>query len=168
MQDEKNVIETEQNVDDFIDQVKELKENTVSKEEYQKVVEEKKKLMSALINGDVSDIDIPNSDTTNEELIERIKSNRNKLTSGEELNNLEFCKTAVQLRKDVIEAYGPEQDPFLPHGHDYVFDEKDAERAQAVSDTFEHCIEYAEGDSEVFTNELMRLTKDTGPKKFKR
>ena len=37
------------------------------------------------------------------------------------------------------------------------------EKGEDVAKCFEHCIEFAEGDSALFTNELNRLTKDTGP-----
>ncbi len=151
-------------VEDFITEVNEIKANSVSKDEYNKVVEEKQKLMKALINGDISDIELPNGEEQNEELLKRIQDNRNKLATSEDLSNLEYCKTALQLRDDVIEAYGKEKDPFLPNGHEYIPDDNDIKRADAVADIMRECIEGAEGNSEVFTAKLMSKTLDSGIK----
>ena len=53
-----NVNENENNVEDFIKEVEDLKKNSVSREDYEKLLGEKKKLMSALINGDTEGLDL--------------------------------------------------------------------------------------------------------------
>ena len=40
---------------------------------------------------------------------------------------------------------------------------EDYEAAQKVADAFQSCIDVAEGDPEIFTRELMRITKDAAP-----
>ena len=162
MENNENVIENEQKVDDFITQVKEIKENTVSKEDYEKVLEDRKKLMQALIDGNTDGIELPDN-SSDDELDKRIIANRNKLAKGEVANDLDYWQTVLQLRNDVIEKEGEERDPFLPNGHDYVYDENDAKRAKAVAQTVQDCIDLAEGDSTFFKNELLRRVKDTSP-----
>lgn len=162
MENNENVIENEQKVEDFITQVKEIKENTVSKEDYEKVLEDRKKLMQALIDGNTDGIELPDN-SSDDELDKRIIANRNKLAKGEVANDLDYWQTVLQLRNDVIEKEGEERDPFLPNGHDYVYDENDAKRAKAVAQTVQDCIDLAEGDSTFFKNELLRRVKDTSP-----
>ena len=152
MENNENVIENEQKVEDFITQVKEIKENTVSKEDYEKVLEDRKKLMQALIDGNTDGIELPDN-SSDDELDKRIIANRNKLAKGEVANDLDYWQTVLQLRNDVIEKEGEERDPFLPNGHDYVYDENDAKRAKAVAQTVQDCIDLAEGDSTFFKNE---------------
>ena len=150
----------EEDIDSIINQVNELKANSVSKEEYQKLEQEKNKLLKALINGDTSGIDLENAEPKNEELLKRIKENRNKLATKEDLTNLEYAETALQLRDDVIAVYGKEKDPFLPFGHEYTLDEADMNKAENVAQAMRAAIEKADGDSTYFTNELMRNTID--------
>ena len=71
MENNENVIENEQKVEDFITQVKEIKENTVSKEDYEKVLEDRKKLMQALIDGNTDGIELPDN-SSDDELDKRI------------------------------------------------------------------------------------------------
>lgn len=161
-----NVNENEKSVDDFIQEVNDLKANSVSKEEYNKVVEEKKTLMKALIDGNTDGLDLP-TNNSNDDIEKRIKENRNKLAKGEVANDLEYWQTVLQLREDVIETRGEEHDPFLPNGHEYLYDENDARSANRVAEVVQQCIDSSEGDPEIFRNELMRRTKDTAPSKPK-
>ena len=74
------------------------------------------------------------------------------------LNNLEYCKAAVELRDALIE--NGEKDPFLPFGHNVVTTDSDYETANRVASVLKECIDYAEGDSDIFTNEIQRRTVD--------
>ena len=51
-------------------------------------------------------------------------------------------------------------DPFIPVGKQISPSREDIEIAEKVAQVYKECIEYANGDSEVFTNELMRRTRD--------
>ena len=42
-------------------------------------------------------------------------------------------------------------------------DNSDYEAAQRVADALQSCVEVADGDSEIFTRELMRITNDVAP-----
>ena len=53
-----------------------------------------------------------------------------------------------------------EPDPFLPYGKQISPTRQDEETAAKVAQIYQECIDYAEGDSEVFTNELQRRTRD--------
>ena len=155
-----NVV-VEDNTNDYIDQIKKLKESSVSKDDYNKLKADNKKLIDALANGTQLEGKVePKIDA-----VEKINELRTKLFGkGNNLNNLEYCDTALQLREALIE--NGNRDPFLPFGHNVVTTESDNESAERVASVLKECIEYADGDSDIFTNELQRRTVDISiPKK---
>ena len=160
--EEENVnVVVEDNTNDYIDQIKKLKESSVSKDDYNKLKADNKKLIDALANGSqLEGVVEPKIDA-----VENINNLRKKLFSkGSNLNNLEYCKTAVELRDALIEK--GERDPFLPFGHNVVTTDSDNETANRVATIMRECIDYADGDSDIFTNELQRRTVDISiPKK---
>ena len=149
-----NVVTVEDNTNDYIDQIKKLKENSVSKDDYDKLRLDNKRLIDALANG--TQMDVVESKVS---AVDKINELRTKLFSkGSNLDNLEYCKTAVELRDALIE--NGERDPFLPFGHNVVATESDHETANRVATVMRECIDYADGDSDIFTNELQRRTVD--------
>ena len=160
-EEEENVVNVEDNTNDYIDQIKKLKETSVSKDDYNKLKADNKKLIDALANGTQLEGKVePKIDA-----IEKINELRKKLFSkGSNLDNLEYCKTAVELRDALIEK--GERDPFLPFGHNVIATDSDNETADRVPTVMKECIDYADGDSDIFTNELQRRTVDISiPKK---
>ena len=95
-----------------------------------------------------------------------IEELRKKLANGDQLSNLEYVQTVLDLRNSLIEK--GEQDPFVPQGANVTPEATDWATAQRVADAFQSCIDYADGDSEIFTSELMRITKDSAPMYAKR
>ena len=154
-EEEENVVTVEDNTNDYIEQIKKLKESSVSKDDYDKLKADNKKLIDALANGTQLEGKVePKIDA-----VENINNLRKKLFSkGNDLNNLEYCKTAVELRDALIEK--GERDPFLPFGHEVVATDSDYESANRVATVIKECIDYADGDSDIFTNELQRRTVD--------
>ena len=153
-EEEENVVTVEDNTNDYIDQIKKLKENSVSKDDYNKLKADNKKLIDALANG--TQMDVVESKVS---AVDKINELRTKLFSkGNNLSNLEYCDTAVKLRDALIE--NGERDPFLPFGHEVVATESDYESANRVATVLKECIDYADGDSDIFTNELQRRTVD--------
>ena len=156
-----NVVTVEDNTNDYIDQIKKLKENSVSKDDYNKLKADNKKLIDALANGtQVEGVVEPKVSA-----VDKINECRKKLFSkGTNLDNLEYCKTAVELRDELIK--NGEKDPFLPFGHNVIATDSDIETANRVATIMKDCINYADGDSDIFTNELQRRTVDISiPKK---
>ena len=152
-EENENVI-VEDNTNDYIDQIKKLKENSVSKDDYDKLRLDNKRLIDALANG--TQMDVVESKVS---AVDKINECRKKLFGkGNNLNNLDYCKTAVELRDALIEA--GDRDPFLPFGHNVVATDSDYETANRVATVMKECIDYADGDSDIFTNELQRRTVD--------
>ena len=144
----------------YIDEIQNLKETTVSKEQYEKKCEENRKLIQSLANG------TPLPGAEQEPPKPSIEELRKKLANGDQLSNLEYVKTVLALRNSLIEK--GEQDPFVPQGANVKPEATDWAAAQRVADAFQSCIDYADGDSEIFTTELMRITKDSAPIPTKR
>ena len=139
----------------YIDEIQNLKENTVSKDQYEKKCEENRKLIQSLANG------TPLPGAEQEPPKPSIDELRKKLANGDQLSNLEYVKTVLALRNSLIEK--GEQDPFVPQGANVKPEATDWATAQRVADAFQSCVDYADGDSEIFTTELMRITKDSAP-----
>ena len=145
----------EDNTQDYLAAIKELKENSVNRSEYDKLRAENKRLIDAVENGQPGQ----EEQVVVKHSKEQIDDLRNDLfNSPRELNNLEFITKTMELREALMENGEP--DPFLPVGKQISPTRDDIEGAEKVAQVYKECIEYAEGDSEVFTNELMRRTRD--------
>lgn len=140
---------------DYIEALKQLKATTVSKEEYDKVKAENKRLINDVINGSN---DVPKEQPAKPDITQLRKELFDRDGS---LNNLEYVSKALQLRKAIMDEGG--EDVFLPVGKKISPTEEDIAAAARLADGLQHCVDYADGDSELFTNELQRITIDTAP-----
>ena len=158
MAEEKEISVTgtvEDNTQDYLAAIKELKEKSVDRSEYDKLRAENKKLIDAVVNGQPGQEEPVFTKHSKEQIVDL----RNELfNSPRELNNLEYITKAMELREALMENGEP--DPFLPVGKQISPTRDDLEGAEKVAQVYKECIDYAEGDSEVFTNELMRRTRD--------
>ena len=158
MAEEKEISVTgtvEDNTQDYLAAIKELKQNSVDRSEYDKLRAENKKLIDAVVNGQPGQEEPAVSKHSKEQIDEL----RNDLfNSPKELSNLEYVTKAMELREALMENGEP--DLFLSVGKQISPTRDDLEGAEKVAQVYRECIEYAEGDSEVFTNELMRRTRD--------
>lgn len=138
---------------DYIEALNTLKQNSVERSKYDQLRAENKKLLESIVNG--REIEVPGVQVekpTADEL-------RNKLfTKDNHMSNLEYVETALALRNTLIE--NGEEDPFVPQGKKTICTQEDRDAAQRVADVFQQCIDVADGNSEVFTMELMRRTRD--------
>ena len=136
---------------DYIAAIKQLKDNTVSKDDYNKLAAKNKELLDTLVNG--GQIAAPKA--ADEPSVEQLKANLCKPV----ITNLDYIKTALQLRQTIIKQVG--LDPFLPNGKmvDVTYD--DLKSVEEVVDVLEDCVKAASDDSSIFTNELQRRLNDT-------
>lgn len=137
-----------------------LKNDMVSKEEYDKVLKENQeyaKTVKDLFTGEGS-----GQSQKQEETVDCSKLKR-ELSSGN-LNNLDYVKTALKLREEVIKQ--GKEDPFVPQGINIHATAEDSLAAERVADALQYCVDNCEGDSGVFTAMLQSITNDTKiPKK---
>lgn len=125
---------------DLLNEIKNLKENTVSKEEYKKLQEKNKTLMRQIING---------GGTKEPEETFNIEECRKALFENpEDLTDLEFWKNTLALRKARLENEGV--DIFLPKGIKTKYSNADKESANHVAEVIGQLIEESEGSPQIF------------------
>lgn len=135
---------------DYIEAIKEIKQNSVDREAYNKLREENKRLLNSLVNGE-------SIGTKKEEPVD-IDQLRNDIFNKES-TNLEYITNVLKLREELMKQGRP--DPFLPAGKNIIPTEEDIKTANRVAKVLQECVDYADGDSNVFTNELQRVTVDS-------
>ena len=143
------------NEEDYIDTIQKLKESTVSRDEYNKLVADNKKLIETLAQGGTLN-------TEKEEEKVDVDALRKELYSDDvNLSACEYWEKTLKLRDEVMKQGAP--DPFIPVGKNIAPTIEDVQKAENVEKAVRSCLEYADGDSEAFTNELQRITVDAMP-----
>ena len=139
--------------------LKEERENSVPKEQYEKLEAENKALINQIINGEGAG----NGQKPAPEQQASIEDLRKELYGPKcsELSNLDYWKKTLALREAVIKSGEP--DPFLPLGTKIHPSNDDVEKAENVARVVQKCIEEADGNSEVFTALLQSRTNNDSP-----
>ena len=135
---------------DYISAINELKQKTVDRSKYEELKAENKKLLESIVNGQQIDIAQQEPKKSTEEL--------RKDWLNEDNSNLQYIDNALKLREALIAEGKP--DPFLPIGSQILPTDEDIKSANRVASILQECVDYAEGDSAVFTNELQRRLVD--------
>jgi len=141
----------EDTAEDYIQAINELKAKSVDRSKYDELRAENKRLLESIVNG--QEIDLPK-----EEEKPNIDELRNKLFNTDGLSNLEYVENMLTLRKALMD--NGEVDPFVPVGQQITASTEDYRTAENVATILQECVDYAQGDSLVFTNELSRRTQD--------
>lgn len=142
------------NEPDYIEQIEQLRANSVSKEQYEKLKAEHNRAMNALINGG-------QLENSKEEPVDKDALRKELYSQEPNLSNLDYWQKTLTLRKAIMDEGG--NDPFLPYGQKIAATAEDREAANRVATVVQECIDYADGDSRLFTQELDRRTIDVGP-----
>lgn len=148
------VIETTPNeYQEYIDQINELKRTSVSRTEYDKIKEENRTLLSNLVNGTTSVVaeEAPAERETLEELRNRVFNNPK--------NDLEYVAGILEIRDRVMENGGA--DPFVNDNGRYQATNEDYIEAENTAEGLRHCVEVANGDNQVFIQEITRIMRET-------
>jgi hypothetical protein len=143
----------------YIEAIKEMKTNYVPKSLLDKKEAENKQLLDALVNG--KEIEI-----SKEEPVDIAKLRKDLFNKDGHMSNLEYVSSALKLRDALIEK--GERDPFLPYGDKVNLTAEHYDKADQVATVLRECVEFADGDSGIFTAELQRRTKDVMPRYGKR
>jgi len=140
-QKEEVVVETDNDLN-LLDEMKKLKENTVSKEEYEKERAKNKELMRRLVEGggqDVKTEDTVNLDKIREDLF---------TNNAEGLSKREFWQRVLTLRHERLKNEGV--DIFLPKGRKTRYTRLDIESANRLDETISQMIEDSEDNPALF------------------
>ena len=127
---------------DLLEEIKNLKNNSVSKEEYNKVIEKNKSLMKQIING-------VGTRQETDEPIDLQEVRKDIFERNDKLSNREFWKQVLTLRKERLEKEGV--DVFCPRGNKTRYTREDIETANHLAETIQHIIEDSEENPALFT-----------------
>ena len=139
---------------DYISAINEIKKNSVTRESYEKLKKENKQLLDTLVSGkelEITKVEPKDINKLRQELFNKDGS----------MSNLEYVSKALELRDALIE--NGERDPFLPYGEKVNLTAEHYDKAEQVASVLRDCVEFADGDSGIFTAELQRRTKDVMP-----
>ena len=139
----------EDTTQDYIDTIKTLKQNSVDRSKYEELRAENKKLLDSIVNG--TEVAQP---VEEKKSVEELRAAYLK----EDQSNLEYITNTLKLREALMAEGKP--DPFLPIGEQILPTDEDVATANKVAQVLQECVDYAEGDSNVFTNELQRRLVD--------
>ena len=143
--------EVEDMTPDYLAAINELKQNSVDRQKYDELKAENKKLLDSIVNGQALEV------MAEEPKVREVAEIREELFNHEH-SNLDYVKLALELRSTLISKGEP--DPFIPVGKQISPTREDIEAAERCAQVYQECIDYAEGDSALFTQELMRRTRD--------
>lgn len=133
----------------YIDEIKELKRNSVTREEYMKLQEENRNLLKSLVEGQVPETTV---DETPSRSTEEILKDFNSDTS-----NLDHIKYVMELHNKRLEQG---INDFVPTGHEIQPTDEDIRDAKQVEDFLNDLIATADGNPAVFNNEYQRRVVD--------
>ena len=150
----------QQQQDPTPEEVLDIKNNYVKKEEYAKVQEDYRKLVNSILEGG----DLPAQNNPNGEKGVDISKLRKELYDpNKTLSNLEYVEKTLELREAVMKETG--KDPFMPTGINGDPFQSDAEKQNAentckkVAEALKDAVEQANGDPETFDIILSKMIK---------
>lgn len=156
MEEKEQSVSQQENVNDgvdYISAINDIKKNSVPRADYEKIVEDNRKLLDSIVNGTEYE------HQEQQETVDVDALRKKIFQEDSNLSNLDYWKNVLALRKALIEK--GETDPFVPSGKKIVAEQSDYDAAERVASVVQECIDYADGDSIAFTNELQRRTIDT-------
>lgn len=141
--------EAQMGADEYAAAIKALKESTVPKEEFERLKNEKTVLVKAL----AGEGPVPDS-VSKQAKKSDVKELRKKFLEAGELNlsNAEYIKTALELRKAIIEEGGI--DPFVPSGAKVNPTPADIAAANKSAEAFQSWLDAATDENGKIDNEL--------------
>lgn len=161
----KEVLDSQENgtASDYMEVINDLKKNTVSKEEYDKLREENKMLLKNIANN----VPAPSDEEPKQEPVD-VDKLREELfnTDNQDMTNLDYITKVMELRKALMDR--GERDPFLPSGQNILPTDEDIKTANRVAEVYQNCIDIADGNPDIFTQELQRVTVDVAPQNKRR
>lgn len=149
MADEKeNEMQENAEQEDLIQMVEDLKANSVSKEDYQKLQADNKRLMQALIkNEKLQEVSEPFD----------LAGTCKELLNGDN-TNLEYIDKALKIRKHIKDTKG--FDVFVNQGALERPTDQQIAAAENVAEVLQECVDEAQGDAAAFQVALQRRTID--------
>lgn len=142
----------------YIDAIKNYNENYVPKTRYEKLEEENRELVNALVNNEqITTVMTQENKQPIEELVKEMRVSPSKGF----IFDTNFVEKALEFRERILEEQGV--DCFVSSGHNVNPSQESYMSAQKTADIYRECLDYANGDNKVFINELQRRMVETNP-----
>lgn len=132
----------------YISAINEMKQNSVSRDKYNKLKEDNRQLLDALINGGQIEVPTAEEKKSAQELVAEFHELAGR-KRGRPLD-VEFSEKLLEVRDAFFEETG--EDLFLPSNPT----DTDYKNAQDVEAFFRTCLEAADGNNDVFEREVSR------------
>lgn len=151
---------------DYLEAIQNLKDNTVSKEQYEKLRAENKKLLNAVLNDQKADNKEEPVETV-EQLQNDLRKIKSELANAQEkgMSNLEFTSKALKYREKAMKL--GLQDPFVPNTPTGP-EENDFRSAERVAEVLQKCVDEAKGNPATFRNLFEQAVRDDSKIPIKR
>ena len=137
----------------YLDEIKELKKNSVSRADYDKVVQENRNLLHSLVEGQT--VEQPKEEEAPKVDVNGLR--KELYTEDNNMTNLEYIDKTLKLRKAIMDQGG--QDPFLDFGEKAHVTASEIEAANRVAEALQEMVDAAEGDPVAFRNEFQRRVR---------
>lgn len=132
----------------YISAINEMRNNSVSRDKYNKLKEDNRQLLDALINGGQIEVPTAEEKKSAQELVNEFRELAGR-KKGKPMD-VEFSEKLIEMRDAFLEETG--EDLFLPSNPTDV----DYKNAQDVEAFFRTCLEAADGNNDVFEREMSR------------
>ena len=132
----------------YISAINEMRNNSVSRDKYNKLKEDNRQLLDALINGGQIEVPTAEEKKSAQELVNEFRELAGR-KKGKPLD-VEFSEKLIEMRDAFLEETG--EDLFLPSNPTDV----DYKNAQDVEAFFRTCLEAADGNNDVYEREMSR------------
>ena len=152
---EQQTPQTEAENNQYIEAIRELKLNSVSREQYDKLAQENKTLVKALVEGEQLTTVSENPYRNPEEIRQELWGHNGR--TG--LSQCEYLEKCLELREACIDT--GEGDPFVFNGYFKKPTRDDYETAQHTAEVYRECLDYANGNDQTLITELQRRMNDT-------
>lgn len=137
------------NSQQYIDAIREMQKNSVSKEKYAKLEAENKQLLDTLVNGGTIEQVVVEPEVTTNDLRKKIAG-----SDKTKINNLDYMTTLLELRNRRLEEDG---DDIFAQNNSY----EERTKAERVAAIYQHCVDISNGDPDAFDREFQsRLVED--------
>lgn len=143
-ENEKEIIVESQTEDDFnlLNEVEQIRKNSVSKEEYEKLQKKNKELMKRIVNGEGTSQE-PDDPVDLQEIRKSLFGD-----NVEQLSNRDFWDKVLTLRHERLKNEGV--DIFLPKGSKTRYTREDIESANKVDEIISQMLEDSKGNPQLF------------------
>jgi hypothetical protein len=138
---------------DYLATIQELKNSTVSREAYDKMRDENKKLLETIING--GQMEAPAENTNID-----YKAECSKLLTEGKHTNLDYVKKALEIRNAGLKEG---VDMAMPFGPKAEYSENDTEIADFVANKLQELVDKADGNPSAFNFLLDQAMVDNMP-----